>query len=103
MVAGRVIASEFDEFLGNVVRIESADGARHDFFHLNSRSVQQYDTVDVGTILGLAGNTGTSSDGAHLHYARSFLQGSIPERYRYTFRIYAFGRAYFQPLPFPPP
>ena len=36
--------------------------------HLKSFSVKVGDAVEKGSVIGLAGNTGSYSTGAHLHY-----------------------------------
>ena len=52
---------------GNYVRVDDADGNKHYFCHMASRAVSVGQRVQVGTKLGVMGNTG-NSNGAHCHY-----------------------------------
>ena len=52
---------------GNYVRVDDAQGNRHFFCHMDSRSVSVGQRVEIGTKLGVMGNTGYSF-GAHCHY-----------------------------------
>lgn len=52
---------------GNYIRIDSADGLRLFFCHLNDRSVKKGDKVRKGQPIGIEGNTGYSF-GTHLHF-----------------------------------
>lgn len=52
---------------GNYVRVDDASGNRYFFCHLDSRAVKVGDKVQVGTKLGVMGNTGHSF-GAHCHF-----------------------------------
>jgi GH25 family lysozyme M1 (1,4-beta-N-acetylmuramidase) len=74
---GTVVATGFDNVVGNVIAVtypkaynrennEYADVVFR-YFHLASISVKVGDVVNKDTKLGLYGNTGTISTGAHLH------------------------------------
>ena len=52
---------------GNYVRVDDAQGNRYFFCHMDSRAVKVGDKVQVGTKLGVMGNTGHSF-GAHCHF-----------------------------------
>lgn len=52
---------------GNYVRVDDAQGRRHYFCHMASRSARVGQKVKVGDKLGVMGNTGYSF-GAHTHY-----------------------------------
>lgn len=52
---------------GNYVRVDDAEGNRYFFCHMESRAVKVGDKVQVGTKLGVMGNTGKSF-GAHCHF-----------------------------------
>ena len=52
---------------GNYVRVDDSKGNRYYFCHMASRSVKVGDKVEVGTALGIMGNTGYSF-GAHTHF-----------------------------------
>lgn len=55
--------------LGNLVSVTHADGVISKYAHLNSIAVSTGAAVGAGTMLGQIGNTGTSSNGSHLHLA----------------------------------
>ena len=52
---------------GNYVRVDDAQGNKHYFCHMASRAVSVGQRVNIGTKLGVMGNTGYSN-GAHCHY-----------------------------------
>lgn len=52
---------------GNYVRVDDEDGMRYFFCHMDSRAVKVGNRVQVGTKLGVMGNTGLSF-GAHCHF-----------------------------------
>ena len=43
------------------------------FLHLNEISVEEGDVIKAGDIIGVSGNSGTSSGGAHLHFDVSII------------------------------
>jgi hypothetical protein len=59
------------------VRIEHSDGYRTIYAHLQEARVREGDTVDAGTLLGLAGSTGNST-GPHLHLTLKKTGASHP-------------------------
>lgn len=78
MLSGKVIDSWWDNASGNVVSIrhlqnpalvDSADSYLNTrYLHLNSRVVSTNNNVSNGATIGTMGNTGTSSEGVHLHF-----------------------------------
>ena len=52
---------------GNYVRVDDAKGNKHYFCHMASRAVSVGQRVQIGTKLGVMGNTGYSF-GAHCHF-----------------------------------
>lgn len=69
IVVGRVVRSEYQSGLGNVVVIRNdVDGYNIGYCHLAERWVSVGQRVGVGTMVGVVGNTGTLSAGRHLHF-----------------------------------
>lgn len=64
---GEVTRSEYTTALGNVIGITDGD-RRYVYMHLNSRAVSRLETVTQNCPLGTVGDTGTSSNGYHLHF-----------------------------------
>jgi RHS repeat-associated protein len=56
-----------DSRLGNLVRIRTPDGAQYNTFHYTDTVVTPGQKITKGDLLGHAGNTGTTSEGPHLH------------------------------------
>lgn len=52
---------------GNYVCVHGDDGKYYYYCHMQSRAVEQWQTVKAGDILGVEGNTGYSL-GSHLHF-----------------------------------
>ncbi|NJR64964.1 MAG: M23 family metallopeptidase [Leptolyngbyaceae cyanobacterium CRU_2_3] len=52
---------------GNLVEIDHGDGLQTRYAHLSSILVKQGDRVDVNTVIGYVGMTGTAT-GNHLHF-----------------------------------
>ncbi|TXK76358.1 peptidoglycan DD-metalloendopeptidase family protein [Paenibacillus sp. N3.4] len=65
--AGKVVSTGKDMFHGNNIVIEHSKGLRTWYMHLNKILVNNGDTVEKGSTIGLVGSTGRST-GAHLHY-----------------------------------
>lgn len=64
---GRVVKSGFDKGIGNYVTIEVAPGRQVTYEHLSSVGVKAGDSLKGGQQLGSTGNTGSLSQGSHLH------------------------------------
>lgn len=64
--AGTVVGSGYNTVIGWYVVVETAGGWAM-FYHLIGPGLTYGSAVSVGTIIGRVGNTGTSSNGAHLH------------------------------------
>jgi murein DD-endopeptidase MepM/ murein hydrolase activator NlpD len=69
--AGKVVNAEnvAHDVRGISVEIRHADGRRSHYLHLFKLKCRTGDRVEAGQLIGLAGNTGTTSSGAHLHFA----------------------------------
>lgn len=64
---GRVTKSGFDKGIGNFVTIQVSPGKQVTYEHLNSVGVKNGQFVRGGSQLGSTGNTGSLSQGSHLH------------------------------------
>ncbi|TNE85299.1 MAG: hypothetical protein EP330_25920 [Deltaproteobacteria bacterium] len=65
---GRVVVNQWSNCLGNVVVVEHPDGWFSGYAHLQSASPLAVGTlVTIGDAVGAVGNTGSCSNGAHLH------------------------------------
>lgn len=53
---------------GNQVVLDHGDGVQTKYKHLASRTVKEGDTVSSGEQIGVMGNTGSWTTGAHLHF-----------------------------------
>lgn len=61
---------------GNYVMIQTADGERHIYAHLEQRLVQAGETVQAGQAIGIMGNTGNAAGGyKHAHFERRKADG----------------------------
>ena len=67
IAGGKVTAAGYDPTVGNYVSLEIAPGKVVNYAHLNDVSVKAGQVVKGGESVGLTGNTGSSSRGAHLH------------------------------------
>jgi murein DD-endopeptidase MepM/ murein hydrolase activator NlpD len=94
VAAGTVLETGYNDTVGNFIRIQTCDGARIDYFHLNSISVLPNQQVGLDQVIGSAGDTGVGN--AHLHIAMSYQQGQAPASSGST--IDAYGRTYVDPL-----
>ncbi|TSB03978.1 M23 family metallopeptidase [Sphingorhabdus contaminans] len=65
---GRVTRSYFDPAYGNRIEVDHGNGTVSTYSHLQARSVNVGDEVGPDTVLGGVGNTGSASNGSHLHY-----------------------------------
>lgn len=64
---GKVSFSAYDQFFGNLVRVDHGNGLETWYAHLSKRTCKVGDLVDRSTVIGHVGSTGRST-GAHLHY-----------------------------------
>ncbi|MCF6285891.1 MAG: M23 family metallopeptidase [Candidatus Hydrogenedentes bacterium] len=64
---GQVIFSAYDQYLGNLVKIDHGNGLVTWYAHMSKRSCKVGDNVDRSSIIGRVGSTGRST-GSHLHY-----------------------------------
>lgn len=79
--SGRVIFAGYEGAYGNVVKVVHPNGFQTRYAHLSRTKVRKGQRVEVGTVIGLLGNTGRST-GSHLHY--EILQNNKklnPEKY----------------------
>ena len=80
---GEVAVNTFTTVLGNVIVIKDAKGVYWGYCHLREASKLTVGTkVHCGDIIGLVGNTGSASRGAHLHFTCStdingYKQGDV--------------------------
>jgi murein DD-endopeptidase MepM/ murein hydrolase activator NlpD len=79
---GVVVASHYDRGgLGNVVVVDHGNGVETIYGHLKKRKVKEGEVVRAGEVIGIMGNTG-SSTGTHLHFeVRKNDQPLNPLRY----------------------
>ena len=64
---GKVVFSAYDQFFGNLVKIDHGNGLETWYAHLSKRTCNVGETVDRTTVIGHVGSTGRST-GSHLHY-----------------------------------
>jgi murein DD-endopeptidase MepM/ murein hydrolase activator NlpD len=65
---GTVTQSSWENSGGNVIMLEHTNGYRSRYLHMSKSNVSPGAVVRQGQIIGLSGNTGSSSYGAHLHF-----------------------------------
>lgn len=73
---GVVRVAMYSRSYGNVVVVRHSNGLETLYAHLSKSMVEPGDVVDVGTVLGLGGNTGRST-GSHLHFEVRYLGEAI--------------------------
>ncbi|GAB3669436.1 hypothetical protein GCM10027589_36950 [Actinocorallia lasiicapitis] len=73
---GRVTVSQFDGEAGNFIVIDHGGGWQTRYLHLDRRDVAVGNDVQRGRQIGLVGNTGSWTSGAHLHYEQK-LNGVV--------------------------
>ena len=64
---GKVVKVGFDKGVGNYVTLETSPGNQVTYEHLNKYGVKVGQNVTGGFQIGNTGNTGSLSEGAHLH------------------------------------
>jgi len=62
-----IFANELFDY-GNMIVISHENGYVSKYAHLDSLSIQENSFVNVGDVIGFAGETGELADGIHLHY-----------------------------------
>lgn len=80
---GKVTSCPTGGELGNQVKITHSNGFVSHYCHLSTVSVKVGDTVTQGKQIGAAGNTGTNSHGAHLHFVLYDSSGSSVDPFNY--------------------
>jgi murein DD-endopeptidase MepM/ murein hydrolase activator NlpD len=78
---GKVVFAGYEGAYGNVVKVDHPNGFQTRYAHLSKTKVKKGQNIEVGTVVGLLGNTGRST-GSHLHY--EILQNNKklnPEKY----------------------
>ncbi len=65
---GLVTGSYYDEALGNVLEIDHGNGYKTKFAHCSEAIAVKGNTVLRGEMIATVGNSGTATNGAHLHY-----------------------------------
>lgn len=69
---GKVVVSKWNTVLGNVVVVEDHKGVFWGYSHLRSAGAKVGTECVAGeTVIGVVGNTGSASRGAHLHWTCS--------------------------------
>lgn len=68
---GRVVMADnaANDVRGISIEIKHPDGRHSHYLHLSKLKVKLGQRVLAGDVIGLAGNSGTTSTGAHLHFA----------------------------------
>jgi murein DD-endopeptidase MepM/ murein hydrolase activator NlpD len=64
-----------DQVLGKNIAIRHPDGKHSYYLHLSKLNVRNGQRVIGGEVIGLSGNTGTTSTGPHLHFAIKNARG----------------------------
>ena len=67
-LSGKVARSVWDDAAGNTVVIQHTGAVESRFYHLSKNLVKAGDVVQQGQIIGKSGDTGSNSNGAHLHW-----------------------------------
>lgn len=67
VLAGKVIAVDYNSSAGNFVKVEHREGFVTCYFHMTKQLVKVGEYVKQGQTIGLCGSTGVST-GAHLHF-----------------------------------
>jgi len=66
-----------NQVLGRNIAIRHPDGRMSYYLHLSKPMVSNGQRVKAGEVIGLSGNTGTTSTGAHLHFAIKDRKGDF--------------------------
>ncbi|WP_202707109.1 M23 family metallopeptidase [Sporosalibacterium faouarense] len=78
--SGKVKLSMFLTLTGNTVVIDHGNGFFSTYFHLNKRSIEEGEMVNVGEKIGEVGTTGFST-GPHLHFMISYYDQNLDPGY----------------------
>lgn len=81
--AGKVIDVYKKPAGGNQVLIKHTNGYTTGYAHLKAAIVKKGASVSKGEIIGLSGNTGTSTTGPHLHFTLRDPKGRYVDPSRY--------------------
>jgi murein DD-endopeptidase MepM/ murein hydrolase activator NlpD len=87
VATGTVRFAGYDACLGNMITIEHAEGYITKYCHLgsiNTVNVQADQPIQSGILIGQSGNTGTCSDGPHLHFQTENSAGVPIDPYGWT-------------------
>lgn len=81
-LAGTVIFSGYSQKDGNILIIEHPNDFLSVYKHAKTLLKKRGDKVNAGDMIGIIGNTGTSSTGPHLHFELWLNQQSVdPQKY----------------------
>lgn len=75
--SGVVVISEWNPYLGNIVEVRGDDGVYMGYCHLSQPGKAVGDRVSIGDTIGPVGNTGSQSNGAHLHITKGDREGAV--------------------------
>lgn len=67
-VSGRIRAVQNTPDVGLLIELAGDDGYYHRFLHLSRQDVFLNQRVEKGQLIALSGDSGSMSDGAHLHW-----------------------------------
>jgi murein DD-endopeptidase MepM/ murein hydrolase activator NlpD len=81
-LSGTVIYSGYSQKDGNILIVEHPNGFLSIYKHAKTNLKKRGDKVRIGDIIGIVGNTGTNTTGAHLHFELWLNQQAVdPEKY----------------------
>lgn len=69
--AGHILATEKDEYYGNLIIVDHFNGYKTYYAHLSDFSVETGNFIEKNGSIGFCGSTGYST-GPHLHYSISY-------------------------------
>lgn len=76
---GSVVVAVNHEKYGNMVVVQHDDGSWSVDMHLNEYDVEVGDEVNAGDQIGSVGNTGSFSQGPHLHHSEIPATNKLPD------------------------
>lgn len=74
---GVVVVSRFNPGLGWVVEVRGNDGLFQGYCHLQSQGLPVGTWLNAGDIIGAVGDTGSESEGPHLHTTLGTVEGAV--------------------------